>query len=84
MFCSNCGYHISHSDLFCSGCGLAMGSRSTPGQGLHVLPGIARDIRLLTGSRRAMKVVIIPLIGMVLLVAAAGALGAIFRSVLHP
>lgn len=84
MFCSNCGYHISHSDSFCSGCGLAMGSRFAPGQGSHVLPGIARDIRLLTGSRPAMKVAMIPLIGIVLLVAAAGALGAIFRGVLLP
>ena len=62
MFCSHCGYHVEHSDSFCSGCGIAVPRRRPGRPGEPAFTELARDVRLLTGSRRAMKFAIIPLI----------------------
>lgn len=84
MFCSHCGYHVRHSDSFCSGCGIAV-PRRRPGRPAEpAFTELARDVRLLTGSRRAMQLAIVPLIAVLALVATGCALEVLFRGVSHP
>ena len=84
MFCSHCGYHVEHSDSFCSGCGIAVTRRRSGRPGEPAFTELARDVRILTGSRRAMKFAIIPLIAVLALVAIGCALEVLFRGVPHP
>lgn len=84
MFCSHCGYHVEHSDSFCSGCGIVAPGRRHCRPGIPAFIELARDVRLLTGSRRAMKFAIIPLIAVLALVAISGAFEVLFRGVPHP
>lgn len=80
MICSHCGYHVEHSDSFCSGCGIVAPPRRHCRSGPPAFIELARDVRLLTGSRRAMKFAIIPLIAVLALVAISGALEVLFRA----
>ena len=84
MFCSACGHQIDKSDRFCSGCGVAILQRSAHPSGTFFPAEVARDLRLLTGSRRAMKFVMIPLLAALALVALGGAFEVLLRGVFRP
>ena len=84
MFCSHRRYPIQRSDSFCSGCCIPIRRHSEGWAGTPLFTELARDVRLLTASRRAVKVAMIPLILVVLLVAIGGAVEALFRGVPHP
>lgn len=78
MFCSHCRNPIQRSDSFCSGCGIPIRRFE------ERLTEVAQDARLLTGTRRAVKVAMIPLILVLLLVAIGAAVEVLFRGVPHP
>lgn len=78
MFCSRCRYHLQRSDSFCSGCGTPIRQQSASWPDSPASTELARDARFLTGSRRAMKFAMIPLILVVVLVAIGGALVVLF------
>jgi len=78
MFCSRYRYHLQRSDSFCSGCGMPIRRQSPSWLGSPDFTELARDARLLTGNRRAMKFAMIPLILVVILVAIGGALVVLF------
>lgn len=78
MFCTRCRYNLQRSDSFCSGCGMPIRRQSASWSGSLAFTELARDARLLTGSRRAMKFAMIPLILVVVLVAIGGALVVLF------
>ena len=84
MFCSTCSQHVNKSDRFCSGCGVAILQHSAHCRGTSFPAEVARDIRLLAGSRRAMKFVMIPLLAALALVAVGGALEVLLRSMFRP
>lgn len=83
MFCSHCRYPIQRSDSFWSGCGIPIGRRSEGWPGTLLFTELARDARLLTGSRRAVKFAMIPLI-LVVLLAIGWTVEVLFRGVPHP